>query len=111
MKCETNMSIAQSLFADLPADLPDEMFQTLLTTGSFRIERIISHGHASPEGFWYDQDTHESVLLVSEAARLRFEGEETIAMTPGSWYRRSLSDFATMTTIRNRKGQRHASKA
>jgi hypothetical protein len=31
----------------------DELFTTLLNTGNVRIERIVSHGHASPEGFWY----------------------------------------------------------
>ena len=46
-----------------PVDaLPEELFQTLLTTTNVRIERIISHGHASLEGFWYDQHTHERAL-------------------------------------------------
>ena len=74
-----------NLLADLPGHLPDELFQTLLNTPSFRIERIVSYGHASPEGVWYDQDTHEWVLLVSGAARLRFEGEQPFEMTAGSF--------------------------
>ena len=45
-----------------------------------------SRGHASPEGFWYEQATHEWVLLVSGAARVRFEGDaEAVAMTPGDY--------------------------
>jgi cupin 2 domain-containing protein len=79
------MPSPSNLLTDLPVDLPDELSQTLLTTGSFRIERIVSLGHASPEGFWYDQDTHEWALLVSGAARLQFEGEAPIEMTPGSY--------------------------
>lgn len=50
-----------NLFANLPSDLPDELFTTLLDASNLRIERIVSHGHASPEGFWYDQDDHEWV--------------------------------------------------
>jgi cupin 2 domain-containing protein len=74
-----------NLFADIPADLPEELIQPLLSTSIVRIERIISLGHASPEGFWYDQDMHEWVLLVKGAARLMFEGEEPIDLRPGSF--------------------------
>jgi len=52
---------------------------------NFRIERIVSQGHASPEGFWYDQDTDEWALLVRGAARLQFENEEPMEMTAGSF--------------------------
>ena len=40
--------------------------------------------HASPEGFWYDQEWHEWVPLLKGAARLRFEGEEPIDLRPGT---------------------------
>lgn len=49
-----------NLFADLPADLPDELFQTLAGSGDVRVERIVSRGHRSPEGFWYDQPSGSS---------------------------------------------------
>jgi cupin 2 domain-containing protein len=74
-----------NLFADLPTSVTEEVFQTLLNTSGFRIERIVSHGHVSPEGFWYDQDAHEWVVLLSGAARLRFEGEEPFEMTSGAY--------------------------
>ena len=62
-----------NLFTDLPSNLPDELFATLLEANNLRIERIVSHGHASPEGFWYDQDQHEWVLVLKGSARLKFE--------------------------------------
>ncbi|MDB5355836.1 MAG: hypothetical protein JWN24_2289 [Phycisphaerales bacterium] len=75
-----------NLFANLPSNPPNELFQTLMKATTFRIERIVSHGHASPEGFWYDQDEHEWVLLLSGAARIRFEDEErAIEMIAGSY--------------------------
>ena len=43
-----------------------------------RIERIVSDGHGSPEGFWYDQDENEWVLLVSGSAVLSIEKESGI---------------------------------
>jgi cupin 2 domain-containing protein len=73
-----------NLFVHLPRHLPDELFTTLLDAANVRIERIVSHGHASPEGFWYDQDQHEWVVVLKGAARLRFE-DETIEMKPGDF--------------------------
>ena len=77
------MPLLRNLFADIPATLPDELFQTLLQTPAFRVERIVSRGHASPEGFWYDQDADEWVVLLAGAARLRFEGGEPVDLAPG----------------------------
>lgn len=74
-----------NLFDEIPETLPDEVFQTLLNAQGVRVERIISRGHASPEGFWYDQDESEWVVLLKGAARLRFEGEEPIELRPGSF--------------------------
>jgi cupin 2 domain-containing protein len=60
-------------FTDFPPNLPDEHFATLLDDANVRIERMVSHGHASPERLWYDQDQHEWVVVLKGAARLRFE--------------------------------------
>ena len=68
----------QNIYADIPSELPDELTQTLFKRKGVRIERIISQGNASPEGFWYDQDEHEWVLLLQGAAGLLYEGEERV---------------------------------
>src|SRR5947207_1205986 len=72
-----------NLFADLPRQLRAEQFTTLLEAGNVRIERIVSLGQASPEGFWYDQEQHEWVVVLQGGARLQFQGGETIEMKPG----------------------------
>jgi len=64
-----------NLFADIPAELPEELTQRLLETKGVRIERIVSRGHASPAGFWYEQAEDEWVILLSGAASVRFDGE------------------------------------
>lgn len=71
-----------NLFESLPAILPEELVDVLLTSGPVRIERIVSHGQASPPGFWYDQAEHEWVLVVQGGARLSLNGE-TIELRPG----------------------------
>jgi cupin 2 domain-containing protein len=68
-----------------PAVLPDSLVQVLLSGPGLRIERIVPLGHASPEGFWYDQEDGEWVLLQKGAARLSFEGEEPIELLSGSF--------------------------
>jgi cupin 2 domain-containing protein len=75
---------AANLFDDLPQPLPKEVFQTLVQADHVRIERIVSHGHASPEAFWCDQPQHEWVIVLKGAARLQFENG-AIAMQPGDY--------------------------
>ena len=75
-----------NLFADLPGHLPAELTTVLMDTGRVRVERIVSRGHASPPGFWYDQDRDEFVLLVSGAARLLFEDDPgPVELRPGDY--------------------------
>ncbi len=81
----TMADLLNNLFAEIPVALPEELFQTLLGTPNLRIERIVSLGHASPEGFWYDQETHEWVLLLTGAARLTLDGEGPIDLFPGTF--------------------------
>ena len=65
--------MTNNLLTDLPQHLPKEVVQTLIRAADVRIERIISHGHASPADFWYDQPQHEWVIVLKGAARLQFE--------------------------------------
>ena len=71
-------------FTDLPANLPDELLTTLLEVANIRIERIVSNGQASPDGFWYDQNEHEWVIVLKGAARLQFE-DSLVEMKPGDF--------------------------
>jgi cupin 2 domain-containing protein len=75
---------ASNLFSDLPHNLPDELFTTLLEAADVRIERIISFSHVSPAEFWYDQPQHEWVIVLKGAAKLRFE-DGGLEMKPGDF--------------------------
>jgi cupin 2 domain-containing protein len=78
------MTTVSNLVTGLPLHLPDELVQVLAAAPGVRIERIVSHGHASPPGFWYDQPEAEWVMVVTGAARLRFE-DQTVEMRPGDF--------------------------
>jgi cupin 2 domain-containing protein len=71
-----------NLLSNIPSNLPEELIETLIQSDGVRIERIVSHGHASPEGFWYDQDEHEWVMVLQGAARLQLE-DKTVDLRPG----------------------------
>jgi len=48
------------------------------------VERIVSHGHCSPDGFWYDQGQYECVLVIQGAARIEFE-DRVLELRPGDF--------------------------
>ncbi|RAI43612.1 cupin domain-containing protein [Rhodoplanes roseus] len=80
------MITSGNLFAGAQQRRPDELVSTLLATPDLRIERIVSHGQASPTGFWYDQSWSEWVVLLTGTATLQFEGEPTPrALLPGDY--------------------------
>ena len=66
----------RNFFSNIPAELPSELVETLLERTHVRIERIVSHGQASPEGCWYDQPKHEWVIVLKGAARLAFDRDD-----------------------------------
>lgn len=73
-----------NLLAAIPPAGEAEAVDKLLSRPGVRIERIVSFGHASPPGFWYDQDEGEWVLLLTGAARLRFADEsDARTLVPG----------------------------
>jgi cupin 2 domain-containing protein len=66
---------AGHIFSSLESIASHEATASLLTTTNLRLERIVSHAHASPEGFWYDQEWAEWVIVLKGSAGLQFEGE------------------------------------
>ncbi len=80
------MIIKNNIFENIPGKLPDELFAEIVSGNKFKMERIVSRGHHSPEGFWYDQDENEWVILLQGSAGLRFAGrEELVVLHPGDY--------------------------
>lgn len=76
----------KNIFSDIPDNLPDELIELISENQDVKIERIVSRGHKSPHGFWYDQDKNEFVFLICGEARLRFENEvEFVQMKKGDY--------------------------
>ncbi len=66
-------------------EFPEEFIKEIFSTNTFRIEQIVSKGHYSPKGFWYDQQENEWVLLVKGAGELEFEDGEIIQLGVGDY--------------------------
>ena len=70
-----------------PVTRTDEEFVEILKSGhsrKMRIERIVSEGHVSPAGFWYDQSEWEYVAVLQGSAELETETGK-ISLNPGDW--------------------------
>ena len=72
-----------SLFTHLEPEAAEETFTTLFEKAGVKIERIASHGQASPEGFWYDQPGDEWVMVVRGEAVLEVQDQEPLTMRSG----------------------------
>lgn len=75
-----------NLFSNIPASLPEEAIDILVSAPHITIERIVSRGHCSEKDFWYDQEKDEFVVLLAGEAQLRFEEpDEEVDLRPGDY--------------------------
>ena len=75
-----------NLFDSLPKNLPEELVENLVEHDGLRLERIVSSGHVTPAGKWYDQDSDEWVVMLTGAAQLSFDdSEEVLTLKPGDY--------------------------
>lgn len=74
-----------NILQDIPKDLQEELFETLLKTTDMALERIVSKSHITPKGQWYDQEQHEWVLLLAGSATICFDDGEETALQAGDY--------------------------
>ena len=73
-----------NVFGSILDDKQNEQFYEILKNENVRIETIVSHGQISEEGFWYDQDENEFVMILEGYAILEFE-DKRIEMAKGDF--------------------------
>lgn len=75
-----------NIYRDIPKELANELFETLVEKEGCRLERIVSLGHTTPDGQWYDQDWDEWVIVLKGKAALQLEGKNKLhEMYPGDY--------------------------
>ena len=73
-----------NIYSQISANFDAELFTEILHNGKLTLKRIISAGHCTPAGEWYDQSDNEWVMLLKGSAVLLIEGQaEPVVMSPG----------------------------
>ncbi len=75
-----------NIYANIPASARDEITEILAQSKSVRIERIISTGQTSPEGFFYDQEENEFVIVLKGKAVISFEDGTSTELSEGDFF-------------------------
>jgi cupin 2 domain-containing protein len=74
-----------NIFKNIPDQLPEELIECIFKQDNVHIERIISKGHMTPTGQWYDQDWDEWVMLLQGEATLLYENNQTFHLMAGDY--------------------------
>lgn len=75
----------KNIFSGIKNQSPEEIFETIIKTNKFKIERIISSRQSTDKEKWYDQDVDEWVILLKGSAGLLFESNKEVIMKPGDY--------------------------
>lgn len=83
MREDSHAATVQNLLTGLPLADQDENFTPIVERRGLRIERIVSHGHATPVDRPYQQSEDEWVMVVEGAARLWLDGTGEVELGRG----------------------------
>ncbi len=65
-----------NIFSNIPEELPLEVSKNIIERDEFILERIISKGHVTPAGQWFDQEFNEWVMVMRGSAKVAFKDPE-----------------------------------
>jgi cupin 2 domain-containing protein len=74
-----------NIFSNIPSDIPNEIFEDIISTEKLRVERIVSKGQSSPESGWYDQDENEWVIVLSGYGEIEYINGDKVMLTQGDY--------------------------
>lgn len=74
-----------NIFANIPSEIKEELFEDIVSKDGFKIERIISKGHTTTEFEWYNQSSDEWVILLKGEAVLEFEDADEVRLKEGDY--------------------------
>lgn len=75
----------KNIFAGLPENMPEEIFESIIESKDFLLEKIISDGHNSPQNFWYDQEKNEFVMLMRGSAKIIYDDGKSFSLSAGEY--------------------------
>ena len=76
----------KNIFTEIPRELQNELIETIIKKENITINRIVSNGHTTDKGEWYDQSDDEWVIVIQGEAILTFEKNECfVKLMPGDY--------------------------
>lgn len=66
-------------------DLTAELFEKIIEGRDIKIERIVSKGHVTAEGEWYDQELDEWVVLLQGEAVIQYRDKTEKKLNSGDY--------------------------
>ncbi|MCL2144555.1 MAG: cupin domain-containing protein [Endomicrobia bacterium] len=84
MKYKNNVTI-YNMYEGVKCCKGAEIFDTIVKGKAFKIEKIVSNGAVSPEGFWYKQKLDEIVFLLKGRSKISFYNGEMIKLKSGDY--------------------------
>jgi len=79
------VKLLANIFSDIPAEIPNEIFEDIITTEKLRVERIVSKGHVSPDSQWYDQTENEWVIVLSGYGVIEYINGDKVTLRQGDY--------------------------
>ncbi|MEW6004009.1 MAG: cupin domain-containing protein [Stygiobacter sp.] len=79
------MNELKNIFSQIPENITVEIFEKIISSENFFVERIISDGHKSPDNFWYDQNKNEFVLILQGSAIIKYDDGKIFYLKVGDY--------------------------
>jgi len=77
--------MTNNIFDSTTPDKAEEIFTSLVKKEHVHIERIVSYGHITEAGQWYDQSKNEWVMIIKGAAQIEFENDRVETLKAGDY--------------------------
>ncbi|NVN95775.1 MAG: cupin domain-containing protein [Bacteroidetes bacterium] len=77
--------MTKNLFENIKPTSDKEVIKVLLQNKNITIERIVSYGFHTPDGYWYNEDKNEWVILLAGEAELEFKDGEIKKLKAGDY--------------------------
>ena len=74
-----------NIFENKNININKEVIESIVNSSGIRIEKIVSSGQKSPDGFWYNQKENEFVLLLQGEAVLEFDNKNIVHLEKGDY--------------------------
>jgi len=74
-----NQEILFNFLNNIPTNLENETFETVVENNTVKIERIISFGDITPSDYWYCQSDDEFVMVLEGFAEILYS-DGTVAI-------------------------------